>query len=491
MSKERELSTKQQSGTGRDYPTMPLPEKEAWPALIALCVGFFMILLDQTIVAVSTPALQEDMGASYNEVIWVTSIYLLTFVVPLLISGRLGDKFGPKNVYAVGMIIFTLSSLACGLAPDMMALIIARGVQGFGAALLTPQTMSTVNRIFPIERRGAALGVWGTTAGLAALTGPILGGVITETWGWQWVFYINLPIGVISVLAVLKYVPAFPPQTRPLDPLSMVLSAGAVFLLVFGLQQGEVMGWAVWIWIMIVGAFALAFWFIRQQGRLSAAGADPLIPLNIFRIKNFSLGNISIVAMGFTVAGTPLPIMLYFQQVHGMGPMQAGFMMIPQALVAALLSPSIGKLVDKRNPNTMAALGFAITSLSILGLSLMMIFSAPIWSALVAMFFLGVGNSLIWAPNSTSTMRDLPMRFMGAGSGVYNTTRQLGSVMGAAAIGAVLQVRLAAGDEGAAFGQALLLATGILIVGVIASLLADNASPEATKKRIASQSMAG
>lgn len=472
---------------GRTYPSMPLPEKEAWPALIALCVGFFMILLDQTIVAVSTPALQEDMSATYNEVIWVTSIYLLTFAVPLLISGRLGDKFGPKNVYAVGMIIFTVSSLACGLAPDMMSLIIARGVQGFGAALLTPQTMATINRIFSIERRGAALGIWGTTAGLATLTGPIVGGVITENWGWQWVFYINVPIGVISVLAVLKYVPAFPPHTRPLDPLSMLLSATAMFLLVFALQQGEVAGWVAWIWVMIIVAFALGYGFVRQQARLAQAGSDPLIPLDIFRIRNFSLGNIGIVAMGFTVAGIPLPIMLYFQQIHGMGPMQAGFMMIPQALVAVLLSPSIGRLVDKRNPNSMAALGFGISSLSILGLSLMMIFDAPIWVALVSMFFLGVGNSLIWAPNSTSTMRDLPGRFMGAGSGVYNTTRQLGSVMGAAAIGAVLQVRLVAGEGGAAFGQALLLPTVILLIGVVASLLAENATPEATRARMAAK----
>lgn len=464
---------------------MPLPEKQAWPALIALCIGFFMILLDQTIVAVSTPALQEDMGASYNEVIWVTSVYLLTFAVPLLVTGRLGDKFGPKNVYAVGMVIFTLSSLACGLAPDMLTLILARGVQGFGAALLTPQTMSTINRIFPIERRGAALGVWGTTAGLAALTGPILGGVITQAWGWQWVFYINVPIGVISVVAVWKFVPNFPPLTRPLDPLSIILSIGAVFLLVFAFQEGEGASWAPWIWGMIIASIVLFMWFIHQQGRAESRGNDPLIPLDVFRIRNFSLGNIGIVAMGFTVAGTPLPIMMYFQQVHGMNPMQAGMMMIPQALVAAVMSPSIGKLVDRTNPNTLAAFGFATTSAALLGLALIMIFNVTVWWALVAMFFLGVGNSFVWAPNSTSTMRDLPSKFMGAGSGVYNTTRQVGSVMGAAAIGAVLQIRLATGEDGAAFGQALLLAVAILIIGVVAALCAENASPEATKQRMA------
>ncbi|WP_074025427.1 DHA2 family efflux MFS transporter permease subunit [Corynebacterium crudilactis] len=456
------------------YPAMPLPEKQAWPALIALCIGFFMILLDQTIVAVSTPALQADMGASYNEVIWVTSIYLLTFAVPLLVTGRLGDKYGPKNVYVTGMIIFTLSSLACGLAPDMLTLIIARGVQGLGAALLTPQTMATINRIFAFERRGAALGVWGSTAGLASLAGPILGGVITENWGWQWVFYINLPIGVLSVIAVLKFVPEFPPLTRPLDPLSIVLSIAAVFFLVFAFQQGESAGWAAWIWIMIIAAVVLFAWFIFQQSRAEKSGNDPLVPLQIFKSRNFSLGNICIVAMGFTVAGTPLPIMLYFQQAHGMNAMEAGFMMVPQALMAAVLSPYVGKLVDRSNPGRLAALGFSAVALSILGLALTMIFDLGLVWALVAMTLLGIGNAFVWAPNSTSTMRDLPPKFMGAGSGVFNTTRQLGSVIGAAAIGAVMQIRLATGAEGAAFGQALLLAAAVLIIGIVASLMASN-----------------
>lgn len=461
---------------GKSYPAMPLPEKQAWPALIALCVGFFMILLDQTIVAVSTPALQADMGASYNQVIWVTSIYLLTFAVPLLVTGRLGDKYGPKNVYAVGMALFTLSSLACGLAPDMFTLIIARGFQGFGAALLTPQTMATINRIFAKERRGAALGIWGTTAGLASLAGPLLGGVITENWGWQWVFFINVPIGVVSIWAVLKYVPAFPPLTRPLDPLSIVLSIGAVFLLVFAFQEGENAHWAPWIWMMLLASILLFIWFIRQQSKADKSGNDPLIPLQIFKIRNFSLGNICIAAMGFTVAGTPLPMMMYFQQVHGMDPMHAGMMIIPQAATAAILSPFVGKLVDRSNPNILAAYGFGTVALSILGLALIMIFNLHIVWALVALFFLGVGNAFVWAPNSTSTMRDLPPRMMGAGSGVFNTTRQLGCVIGAAAIGALLQTRLAAGETGAAFGQAILLAVGVLVIGVIASLLAESTS---------------
>lgn len=467
-------AVKIESTMTKTYPSMPLPEKQAWPALISLCIGFFMILLDQTIVAVSTPALQEDMNASYNEVIWVTSVYLLTFAVPLLITGRLGDKFGPKNVYAVGMALFTLSSLACGFAPDMFTLILARGFQGFGAALLTPQTMATINKIFAVERRGAALGIWGTTAGLATLTGPLLGGIITQTWGWQWVFFINVPIGVLCILAVFKYVPDFPPLTRPLDPLSIILSVLAVFSIIFALQEGESAQWSWWIWVLMALGAVFFAWFIHQQGRAESRGNDPLVPLEIFRIRNFSLGNISIMAMGFTVAGTPLPIMLYFQQVHGLEPMQAGMMLIPQALTSALLSPWVGRLVDRSRPGHLAAFGFAAMLVSIIGLATVMILDVSMWWVVLPMFGLGIGNSFVWAPNSQSTMRMLPLKFMGAGSGVFNTTRQVGSVLGAAAIGAILQIRIAAGAEGAAFGQAILLAAVVLLIGIIASMKAGD-----------------
>ena len=227
---------------------MPLPANRAWPALFALCTGFFMILLDQTIVAVASPVFQRELDASYNEVVWVTSAYLLTFAVPLLVTGRLGDRFGPKNVYCVGMAVFTLSSLWCGLADSMPELIAARAVQGLGAAMLTPQTMAVINRIFPRAKRGSALGVWGATAGLSTLLGPILGGVITSTIGWEWVFFINIPIGVVSIALVMMWVPRFPPSARRIDTLSILLSVAAVFLLVFALQQGENAHWTWWIW---------------------------------------------------------------------------------------------------------------------------------------------------------------------------------------------------------------------------------------------------
>src|SRR5699024_3020726 len=165
---------------------------------------------------------------TYNQVIWVTSVYLLLFAVPLLVTGRLGDRYGPKNVYIVGMVIFTLSSLACSYSATIEWLMLSRAVQGLGAALLTPQTMSVINRIFPREKRGAAMGIWGAVAGLSTMMGPILGGVITSTLSWHWIFLVNVPIGILSIVLVVAWVPPFEPTDKPIDGISMAQSMLAV-----------------------------------------------------------------------------------------------------------------------------------------------------------------------------------------------------------------------------------------------------------------------
>ena len=171
-----------------------------WNTLWAMLVGFFMILVDSTIVAVANPSIMAALNiSSYDSIIWVTSAYLLAYAVPLLLAGRLGDRFGPKNLYIAGLVVFTAASLWCGLSSSIGMLITARVVQGIGAALLTPQTLSTITRIFPAERRGVALSAWGATAGVATLVGPLAGGVLVDHFGWAWIFFVNVPIGIIGV----------------------------------------------------------------------------------------------------------------------------------------------------------------------------------------------------------------------------------------------------------------------------------------------------
>ena len=178
-------------------------EKDPWPALFALCLGFFMILVDTTIVSVATPAIIDDLHADVNDVVWVTSAYLLAYAVPVLITGRLGDRYGPKNLYMTGLVVFTLASLWCGLTGSIEWLIIARVVQGIGASMMTPQTMAIITRIFPAARRGVAMALWGATAGVASLVGPIVGGVLVDGAGWEWIFFINVPVGAVGLVLAL------------------------------------------------------------------------------------------------------------------------------------------------------------------------------------------------------------------------------------------------------------------------------------------------
>src|SRR6188472_1749926 len=193
------------------------PVADPWHALWAMMVGFFMILVDATIVSVANPSIMVKLGAGYDAVIWVTSAYLLGFAVPLLVAGRLGDRYGPKNLYLIGLLVFTAASLWCGLAGTIGMLIAARVVQGVGAALLTPQTLSTITRVFPPERRGVALSVWGATAGVATLVGPLAGGVLVDGLGWQWIFIVNVPIGVVGLVLALIFVPVLPTEKHGYD----------------------------------------------------------------------------------------------------------------------------------------------------------------------------------------------------------------------------------------------------------------------------------
>jgi drug resistance MFS transporter, drug:H+ antiporter-2 family len=377
-----------------------------------------MILLDQTIVAVATPDLQTELGASLNQVVWVTSIYLLFFAVPLLVTGRLGDRYGQRNIYLIGMVIFTISSLACGLSPTVEILIIARAIQGIGASLITPQTMSVINRIFPRHRRGAAMGMWGVVAGLASLAGPILGGIIVSAIGWEWIFFINVPFGIVSIIMVWLMVPDLPRLARRLDFLSVIVSIITMSSIVFTIQQGPDLGWPIWIWPILVVGLALAVVFVRLQATATKRNTEALVPLDLFTIKNFTLGTISITTMGFAIGGVFIPAMLFLQNGHHLSAQQAGLYMVPIALFSGSLSPFVGRMSDRINPRVLSMIGFSFMLASIFGFVLVMRDGVPLWCILIPVALLGIGNGFVWSPNSSTSLRDVPLHHMGAASGV-------------------------------------------------------------------------
>ncbi|GAC70790.1 MFS transporter [Gordonia soli] len=473
------------TGAGSTTPITTRP----WAALLALCVGFFMILVDMTIVAVAQPAIQSDLDTDVNGIVWVTSAYLLTYAVPLLITGRLGDRFGPKNVYQVGLVVFTAASVWCGFAGSIGELVAARGLQGIGAALITPQTMALITRIFPAEKRGAAMGVWGTVAGVATLVGPLLGGILTDGLGWEWIFFVNLPVGIIGLVLAATLVPDVETHRHHFDWIGVVLSAVGLSALVFGIQDGEKYNWNGWIWSLIIGGLAVMGLFVFWQSRIRT---EPLVPLSLFKDRNFTLSNIGIASMGFAISGLMLPTMLFLQLVGGMSPTESAVMMVPMAVLTGVLAPIVGRILDRVHPRTIIASALLLNAIAIGTLAMVTHPDTPVWVLIIPMALMGIASSGIWAPLAATATRNLPWHQAGAGAGVYNTTRMIGSVLGSAAIGALMQTRLAAELPGvsttghheggtqlpemvrdgfaSAMGQSLYLGAGVLLVGVVAAL---------------------
>lgn len=475
-------------------------QRSPWPALWALVIGFFMILVDTTIVSVATPTLMEAFDTDVNGVLWVSSAYLLAYAVPLLVTGRLGDRFGPRPVYLTGLAVFTIASMWCGLSGELdlglAGLVAARVVQGLGASMMTPQTMTVITRTFRAERRGTAMALWGATAGVATLAGPLLGGLLLDSLGWEWIFFINLPVGVIGWVLAWRLVPRLETHTHRFDLLGVMLSATGLFCAVFGIQEGQTYGWStIWRWVSVplliaVGVALLAL-FIGWQARNRR---EPLVPLSLFGDRNFSLANLAITTMGFTITAMIFPFYIWAQSVRGLSPTQAALLMAPSSVLSFLLARYAGQLTDRVHPRTLVGCG---TSLLAVGLWLMaqaMTPTAPLWHALVAAGVLGVANPLIWGPLSTTATRNLPMAQAGAGAGVYNTTRQMGAVLGSAAIAVLMQARITAhlgaggpaaspaGGSGTnippavldglsqALAESLYLPMGVILLGALASL---------------------
>ncbi len=425
------------------------PAVNPWPALWAMVIGFFMILVDTTIVSVANPAIKAALDPStgnLDNVVWVTSSYLLAYAVPLLVTGRLGDRFGPKNIYLIGLAIFTIASLACGLSGSLAVLVIARAVQGLGAALMTPQTMAVITRTFPAERRGAAMGLWGATAGVATLVGPLAGGLLVDGFGWEWIFFVNIPVGVVAFVLAWRLVPQLETHPHRFDVVGVVLSAIGLFLIVFGLQEGEHYEWAAGIWAMIGAGVVVMAVFVWTQGRTKS---EPLVPLELFRDRNFAISNLAIAAVGFTVTSMALPMAFFTQLARGLTPTQSALLLVPMAVLSGALAPLAGRILDRVDPRLLLVPGLTLMVVGLVGYALLMNTEAPVLLLLIPAAIIGVANAGMWGPLATTATRNLPPRQAGAGSGIYNTTRTVGSVIGSAAIAAYMQSRLTANLPGA------------------------------------------
>jgi len=462
-----------------------------WAALWALVLGFFMILVDTTIVSVANPTIMEKLHADINSVIWVTSAYLLAYAVPLLITGRLGDRFGPKRIYMAGLVVFTLASAWCGLSGSIEMLIAARVFQGLGASLLTPQSMTVITRIFPPNKRGAAMGIWGATSGVAMLIGPVLGGLLVDGLGWEWIFFVNVPVGIIGFVLAWRLVPNLSTHPHRFDILGVVLSAVGMFLLVFGIQEGENYDWGtiagpITVWSLIIAGIVVLAGFVVWQA-LNKSG-EPLLPLGLFRDRNFSLSNLTISTVGLAITSMGLPFMFFLQLVGGLTPTQSALLMVPMAVLAGVLAPLVGRLVDRVNPKYIAMTGLTLMGAALGWEALLMRPDTNLAWFLLPSALMGIASAATWSPISSTATRNLPRTQAGAGSGVFNTTRQIGSVLGSALIALLIQARLSAELPGSrdgmeqlqgalpeaahagfatAMAQSMLLPAGLMILAAI------------------------
>ena len=454
-----------------------------WAALSALCIGFFMILLDTTIVNVAIPSMIKDLDAGLNEIIWVNSVYLLTYAVPLLLAGRLGDRFGPKRLFLMGLVVFIGSSLWCGLSGSVEMLIVARGVQGLGAAMMTPQTMAFITHLFPPAKRGGPMGMWGAVAGVATVTGPLLGGVLVDHLGWEWIFFVNVPVGVVALVMTIVLVPDWQPGTsHSFDPLGILLCCLGLSLVVFGVQEGQQYAWGkVWgpitIPEVISAGVALLVGFVVWQ---TVNKREPLLPLRIFANRNFSLGNAANVVIGFGVTGLFLPLIVYIQSVLGLSAVESGLLTAPMSLLSGIVSATSGKLSDRPWARFLPATGFTLLATGIALLSWRLEPGLASWELIPELLVCGAGLGMVFAPLANISTRGVDRKLMGAGSGIFNTSRQVGSVLGSAAVGVLLQARLDShlaetrGNFPAAFtdaaGDTMVMLVAVLLVGTACTL---------------------
>jgi EmrB/QacA subfamily drug resistance transporter len=417
-----------------------------WAVLVVVSLGFFMTLLDLTIVNIAIPNMILKLHASLDDVLWVLNAYALVLAVLVITAGRLGDLIGPRTMFVAGIAVFTAASAACGFAPDAAWLIAFRAVQGLGAAMLMPQTLALVTMTFPADRRGAAFGVWGAVAGLATIAGPTLGGLLVTAFDWRWIFFVNLPIGAAVLAVTFFIIPGFQPGRRHrFDILGVGLASLALLAICYGLVEGQRYNWStVTSFISIpliigVGVVLLCVFLLVQKLRQDR---EPLVPFVLFRSRNFTLMNWVSGTLSIGMLGIFLPLTIYLQSALGFSALKAGLTLAPSSLVMIILAPIFGRLTDKIGGKYILLTGLTLFAVGMGWVVLIATAHSTWYDFLAPLIVAGLGMGGTFAPMTTTAMRDVDPRMAGAASGVLNTTRQVGSVIGTAAVGALLQNRL-------------------------------------------------
>src|SRR5215218_6017225 len=428
-------------------------------------VAIFMVTLDNLVVTTALPSIRADLGASLEDLEWTVNAYTLAFAVFLLTGAALGDRFGRRRMFLVGIGLFTAASAAAALAPTTDALIAARAIQGLGGAIVAPLTLTLLSEAFPVERRGLALGIWSGVGGLAVAMGPLVGGAIIESISWQWIFWVNVPVGIALLPAASRG-----PAGR-LDLPGVALATLGLFGVVFATVRGNALGWGS---ATVVGAYAAGLAILVLFGLWERRAPAPMLPLRFFRSRAFSATSGVSLAMSFGIFGSIFLLAQFFQTVWGYSPLEAGLRTLPWTGMPMIVAPIAGAMSDRIGSRPLMAAGLGLQAIAIVWLAAV---TSPdvAYIALVPAFVLGgTGMALVFSPVANAVLSAVQPHEAGQASGANNAIRELGGVLGVAVLAAVFSAT-GGYESGEAFvdglRSALWVGAGVLGAGAVAALL--------------------
>lgn len=434
------------TSTGRPGPSPRLFQMNAqivhdgnrkWWTLIAVAFALFMIMLDNTVVNVALPAIQSDLDITVSELEWIVTGYALSFAVLMLSGGKLADMFGRRLIFMIGLVVFTLSSLVCGLAGSPEVLIASRVVQGVGAAFMMPATLSLITAAFPPQQRGTAFGIWAGVSALALAIGPLVGGLLTEHIAWNWIFYVNIPVGILGLFAAIVIIQESrdTAHEQRLDIPGLLSSGIGLFALVFALIEGNNYGWnsTSILSLFAVAAIALAVFVVLElRQRL------PMFDLTLFRNSTFVGSNIVAMMLFLAMFGVFFFLSLLMQNplLLGYTPVQAGAAFLPMTGLIIFIAPLAGRLSDRVGARWLMTGGLTCVALSLFVFSRLDA-DSTFWSLLPGTLLGGIGMASTMSPMTAAAMSAVPVNKAGVGSGMLNTFRQVGGALGVAVMGAI------------------------------------------------------
>jgi EmrB/QacA subfamily drug resistance transporter len=420
--------------------TVPNDGRKKWFILGTISVALFMILLDVTIVNIAIPHIMTALKVSLSSIEWVINVYTLVFAVLLLTLGKLGDLFGRRRLFLIGLAIFTLSSLGCSLSPNFTFLLISRGIQAIGGAAMMPATLSILNVEFGQKQRGLALGIWGAVAGAANALGPIIGGALVDAFSWRYIFIINVPIGIAAFIVTILIVreSTDPNANRRIDIPGVIIISLALFCLTYALVEGQKYGWTS---ATILGLFAVALIGLIVFVIIELKRSSPLAQLRLFRNRTFAAGNVVALVVMVGLIGVIFLLVLFLQLVLGFSAIKAGLTILPLPLVIIAVAPFAGRLTDRIGGRWILFSGTLITAIGMYMMSDLSSGTSEM-SLIFPLAICGLGMGLIMAPVTTVVMASTPIQQSGMGAGILSTMRQVGAVMGISVMGAILQSQL-------------------------------------------------